>query len=259
MTPILHRHVDFLPWMDPATRRLPGVVPLPGDDWLRVDEAFAGQMAERDRLIAGRMGDVHALMPRGGPAAAELLVMVLDCLRSRPDYRFAGGEVTRPDGVSVPVDPAMPLLSLGRLVQEDLCLLESDGAEHVLTGAILCFPASWTLSQKIGRPLTAIHDPVVPYDEGIARRVQRMFDAVRPGHPLHRGNSLFYDDATLFQPRFEGQRRPRPVARSFVRIERQCLVRLPVSRAVVFSIHSYVIRSVDLPDAALAALAALHP
>ena len=61
----LQTRLPFLPWMDPRTRRMPGILPVEGDDWLRVDEAFAGQMARRDALIAAAPGKVHALLPEG--------------------------------------------------------------------------------------------------------------------------------------------------------------------------------------------------
>ncbi len=242
--------------MDARTARLPGVLPVEGEDWLRVDDAFAGQMAERDRLIAGAPGAVHALLPGARPAAEELYATVLQRLGHVPGYAVAPGAVTRPDGVTVPLDPGAPLLTLGRLVQEDLCLMEQAGGEHVLTGAILCFPASWTLAQKIGRPLTGIHEPVAPYDEGIARRVQRLFDAIRPEQPLVRMNALVYDDPALHQPRLESERRPRPVERLYMRSERQCLLRLPVTGAVVFTIHTYIVRLADLDAEARAGLEA---
>jgi dimethylamine monooxygenase subunit A len=239
--PILHDALPHLPWMDPRTARLPGILPVADGDWLRSDEAFAGQMAERDRLIAARPEIVHAMQPRALPAAQELADAVLRRLASGPGYLVEGRRVRRPDGVLVEIDPAAPLIGLGRAVQEDLCLLEAEGAEHVLTGAILCFPASWSLRQKLGRALVSIHDPVPPYDGDVARRVQRLFDAIRPGQALWRMNFLTYDDWTLHQPRVEGERRPRPIDHGFVRCERQCLLRLPETRAVVFSIHTYVV------------------
>lgn len=255
MTPVLQSSLPYLPWLDPRLSRLPGILPVEPGDWLRVDDAFAGQMAERDRLIATRPEAVHALTARARPAAEELLARVLDDLAARPDYAVGPGGVTRPDGVLVPVDAAAPLLTLGRLVQEDLCLMQPEGAEHVLTGAILCFPASWSLAEKLGRPLTGIHVPVPSYSEDLARRVQRLFDAIRPGQPLWRANALVYDDPTLHQPRREGERRPRPTAGTYLRSERQCLVRLPQTGAVVFSIHTYVVTVASLPEAARAALA----
>jgi hypothetical protein len=149
--------------------------------------------------------------------------------------------VRRPDGVEVRLDPRFPLVTLGRLVQEDLCLMEKQGEESVLTGAILCFPASWTLGQKIGKPMTGIHRPVHHYDEGLAQRVQRLFDMVRVGQPLERYNALVYDDPTLHQPRVEFDTRPYATERLFMRSERQCILRLPETQAVVFSIHSYIV------------------
>lgn len=252
--PVFQSRLPFLPWMDPRTLRLPGILPVEGEDWLRLDDAFAGQMALRDALIAGRQDAVHGLLPEGRAAADELYAKVLDRLARTEGYRVGALSVLRPDGVEVALDPAAPLLTLGRLVQEDLCILEQAGDEHRLTGAILCFPASWTLAQKLGKALIAIHDPVPPYDGALARRVQRLFDAIRPEQALWRMNYLTYDDPALFQPRFEGQRRPRPVDHVYVRCERQCLLRLPHTRAVVFTIHTYVVRAETLTPAELQAL-----
>jgi hypothetical protein len=133
------------------TLRLPGTVPIVLNDWLQRDEVFAAQMALRDRLIAERPEAVHALLPEGEAAAAELLATVLAHLGGVAGYARTGVGMIRPDGVEVPLEGA-PLVAAGRLVQEDLCLLDkpAGAAEHVLTGAVLCFPSNWTLAQKLG-------------------------------------------------------------------------------------------------------------
>jgi hypothetical protein len=182
--------------------------------------------------------------------------MVLDRLSRVPGYRLGRTMAERPDGVTVPLDPTAPLVTLGRLVQEDLCLMQPMAGEHGLTGAILCFPANWTLAEKLGRPLTGIHVPVTPYDGDVARRVQRLFDAIRPGQALQRYNALIYDDPVLFQPRAEGTHRPPPEKGLYLRSERQCLLRLPDSGAVVFTIHTHVVRVADLTAEARAAMPA---
>lgn len=257
--PILQDRLPHLPWIDPRTRRLPGILPVEGQDWLRLDEAYAPQMALRDRLIAAQPDVVHALLPQARVAADELYAAVLDWLRTAPGFTFGQGTITRPDGVTVLLDPDHPLLTLGRLVQEDLCLMEREGEEFVLTGGILCFPASWSLAQKLGRPLTGIHDPVPVYDADIAKRVARLFDAIRPDQPLWRMNYLTYDDFVLHQPRREGEKRPQPTDHVFIRCERQCLLRLPVTRAVVFTIHTYVVdASTVTPDELAALREAVH-
>lgn len=258
-TAILQDRLPLHPWANPATRRLPGIQPVQGRDWLRVDEAYAGQMALRDRLIAGQPEGVHATLPQARPAADELYATVLDWLRDEPGFTRTDTDVTRPDGVTVPLDPAEPLLTLGRLVQQDLCLMESNGSEYDLTAAILCFPASWTLAQKIGRPMTGIHQPVAIYDAELAARVHRLLSAIRPDQPLWRMNFFTYDDFMLHHPRVEGDWRKQPTGKSYVRCERQTLLRLPETQAVLFAIHTIVVDANQLDPEDYAALGeAMH-
>ncbi len=243
MTDILQDRIPH----DVTQVRLPGTRPLDEATWLQVDEAFGAQMAERARLLQERRAEVLAVTPEGRAAADELLDYVLDWLdRHGQGYAVARDAVTRPDGVCVPLDRGDPMGTLGHLVQEDLCLMEKQGDEHVLTAAVLCFPASWRLADKIGRPLTGIHVPVLEYDDDLARRVQRLFDGVQVGRPLWRFNALRYADAALFQPRSRDV--PRGMedgggAFPYLRSERQCVLRLPETRACVFSIHTYVVRA----------------
>lgn len=237
---------DRIPYDVTAPRPLPGIAPLDPSDWLIVDEAYAGQMAERRRLLSDRRDDVLALSVGAIPAAEELLETVLAAL---PDgFSRAEDSVLCADDARVALDRADPLGTLGRIVQEDLCLMEKHGDQHVLTGAVLCFPASWRLDEKFMRPMTAIHDPVDSFDENIARRVQRLFDGVQPGRPLWRFNALRYAEPELFQPRsLHDPRAPvDPATAPFWRSERQCILRLPRTRAVVFSIHTYLVRSAAL-------------
>jgi hypothetical protein len=253
-TPILQDRLPLHPWENPATRRLPGIQPVQGRDWLRVDEAYAGQMALRDRLIAGQPQVVHSLLPDARAAADELYRMVLDWLAAEPGFALTRTHATRPDGVTVALDPDQPLVTLGRLVQQDLCLMQSNGAEYDLTGAILCFPASWTLAQKIGRPMTGIHQPVEIYDAALASRVHRLLTAIRPEQPLWRMNFFTYDDFMLHHPRVEGDWRRQPTGKSYVRCERQTLVRLPKTQAVLFAIHTIVVDANQISPEDYAAL-----
>ncbi|MFN4158137.1 MAG: heme-dependent oxidative N-demethylase family protein [Gemmobacter sp.] len=233
-------------------------MPLDMADWLRVDDAYAGQMALRDRLTDEVPDQVHGVLPMATAAADELYGMVLPLL-PRLGFRLTDGAARRPDGVEVPLDPARPLMTLGRLCQNDFCLMQANGqGEHLLSAAILCFPAGWRLSEKLGLPMMRIHLPVAKYTPDVGRRVQRLMDAVRPGAPLWRANG-HRSRAPLFNPLSEAD--PKDAAEAempFIRSERQCMIRLPVSGAVVFSIHTYLLRVEDLTPAQAQALAA-HP
>ena len=69
---------------------------------------------------------------------------------------------------------------------------------------------------------------------------------MRPEIPLMRGNTLRYTDPTLFLPKRNSDPDRKDIKGEFIRSERQTLVRLPKSKAVVFSIHTYVIKEEDL-------------
>lgn len=235
---ILQSHIPY----DIEARRLPGVHPLDPEQWLMCDDAFAGQMARREDLIKERPQDVCQMDPTARDAAEELLEKVQEFCVSTLGYLKEGDTLRRPDGKSARVDFSAPLESLGHLVQNDFCILQKQGEEHVMTGAILCFPASWSLYEKFMRPLSIIHEPVEEYDDNITRRVQRLFDGLQVGRPLWRFNALVYADAELFQPRKMLERREKPTQNQakYMRSERQTLMRLPRTKAVVFGIHSFV-------------------
>lgn len=250
MSQIRQSRLPFAPWADPRTRRLPGVLPISAEEWLEVDDAYGAQMALRDRLISERPAAVLALDETARPAAEELYDLVLARL---PALGFeSGAQIRRPDGAEITPDRSHPLETLGRLVQEDLCLMREGPEGHVLVGAVLCFPAGWTLGEKFGRPMMGIHRPVRIYTEDVGTRVQRLMDGVQPGRPLMRGTA-HHSNAPLHNPRTEAMGRAPEGALPLIRVERQVLLRLPETRLVCFSIYTYVVA----PEALSAEQAAL--
>ena len=240
--PICQTALPVAPWMDPLGARLPGLQPVAAGDWLRVDDAYAAQMAYRDALIATRRDEV--VMRSRGPVDAEAILLqeVAAAVLLQPGYQLVGGAIQRPDGAMVALKAdSNPLVTAARLAQEDFLILEQTPEGHVLTSAVLCFPASWTLGQKMGRNMLGIHQPVDRYDDGIAKRVNRVMDVLQQGNAVWRANVLCYNDPELHQPRLEHERRPfDPDGQLFVRVERQALKRLTPT-ATVFSIHTYLV------------------
>ncbi|MDE9450684.1 DUF3445 domain-containing protein [Aliiroseovarius sp. Z3] len=243
MVEICQSHLPIRPWENDRLSRLPGLQPVAPGEWLMQDDAYADQMAHRIALIQDKPDIVHKLCDTARPAADELLATVLEELATIQGFEVSEGAVTCPDGRVEQIDLDAPLLTCGKLVQEDLVVMQKQGDEHVLTAAILCFPASWSLDEKFMKPLIRIHEPVASYTPDIAKRVQRLFDGIQVGRPMWRANCLTYDDPELHQPRREGERRETSEhGPKWIRVERQGMRRLPVTNAVVFSIHTYVVR-----------------
>jgi len=154
-------------------------------------------------------------------------------------------------------DAVHPLLDAASHVQEDLCILQKQDDQHILTAAVMCFPSSWDVRQKIGRSIASIHQPV-PEFSPVSSIVERMLSAIRIEQPLGRANFLIYTDPELHQPRGEGISKPiDPAAPRYIRVERQTFRRLPKSLAVVFAIHTYIVAEETLPEDEHTALVSL--
>lgn len=199
-------------------------------DWLSVDASYSADLAEKRWLLRERHGDVVAHLPLGDLAAHE----TLDLVREWMDARHPGLVDEPPVGLH-PVDAA------GRMVQEDLCVMTHDGEDWRLSAASVCFPSRWSLHQKLGSTLEAIHDPVPGYHDSIGAVVDSTFDRLAVSRPLWRLNWTILDDPMLFQPgRKSGARRAaHSLADLTLRVERQTLRRLPRTGAVLFTIRTY--------------------
>ena len=238
---ILQKQIPY----DTTYPNLPGTRPISPDEWIICDDAFSQQMALRDKLIETKKDKVLAISDEAQEAAVELLKMTLDFCVSKLGYKKNVNKIIRPDKVSVEIDLNEPMTFLGRLVQNDFCILQKKDNEHVLTAAALRFPASWSLEEKFLKPLIDIHIPVKAYDGNIAKRVQRLFDGLQINRPVWRFNALYYEDPNLFQPRSVNQprRKPAPNKVKYFRSERQTIIKLPESGAIIFGIHTFVVRS----------------
>ena len=226
----------YTPFMEPRAARPPGLSPLDMREWTVRLPDFDAQMAYRRRLLAEQPDAVLGALHEGEEPALELLEMLLAHVGARRPPTHA--------------ERFCALTAVGRLVAEDFCLLVPDPAsgEYRLVAAVLCFPSRWLLSEKLGRPLTPIHDPVPGYADELARRVNRVFEALRPDRPLVRVNWTVQPTAELFLPQSEtvksaGPAPAAPLATSgpfYLRTERQTLVRLPRTGAVAFGIKTSV-------------------
>jgi hypothetical protein len=227
-----------------------GLQSAPEAEWLELDADYPAQLAERRRLIAGRLAEVIAALPGTEPAQQELLALLAAHLPRRyPAWFTREGPVLRNRllGTAEPLATDDPLGAVGRLVQEDFCLLRPEGEAVRLVGAVLCFPSRWRLAEKMGEPLGAVHRPVPFYGATLERPVDRFIGLLKPGRVAVRLNWSVIDDATLFQPAGHGRAGPDAAitaanaGRTLVlRVERQSFRRLPGSGLVVFGIRIHV-------------------
>ena len=133
-------------------------------------------------------------------------------------------------------------------------LMRRDTAGWRLTAASLCFPSSWTLREKFGRPLGEIHAPVPGFGAGTrtATLIERIFDKLQPAQPVQRFNWSLQAGDGLYHPLSGLEREDRAAARparfgseaalgaAFIRVERQTLRKLAFTGDILFTIRIYL-------------------
>jgi hypothetical protein len=222
--------VLHLPYEAGPQRMALGLTAIPEAAWLERDVKTEPQIAERIRLLAERRADVLADTPGAEAACAELRAMLAAHL-----------------GIALKDPTEHPLAEICGWAAEDFCLIRPSPEGPLLIAAILCFPSRWRLSEKIGRPLMAIHKPVPTYAETLGRPVDRFMGALKPGRLAVRYNWSVHEDPTLFQPTghgrgdFDPSITPENAGEAlWLRVERQTFRLLPESGVVVFGIRTHV-------------------
>ena len=241
-----------------------GLTVVPERDWFEIDVLYMSDMAEKNRLLAERHGEVFATTRGSETACAEALGMVAENLITHhPDWFSRSGSIltNHLTGETWDLAAGDPLELAGRLVQEDLCVIQVRDKKPIFTAGTLCFPSRWRLAEKIGRPLTEVHGPVPLYADRLAAPVDRFMSHLKPGRFAARLNWSILDDPALFQPggKWRIERNDAITAdnageRLFLRVERQTLRLLPETQAVLFGIrvHVYPLHLVASPRLAAA-------
>lgn len=94
--------------------------------------------------------------------------------------REGDGIVIADDGRRIEAGGEPLLMTAARLVQDDLVIMRPAGPDgYRLVAAALCFPSSWSLSERFGVSLDALHHNVPGYQERLAVRMKRIFDGLR--------------------------------------------------------------------------------
>jgi hypothetical protein len=156
----------------------------------------------------------------------------------------------RRDDVLAAIDAVEPLLPAieraALLVEDDLCVLVRDGDTFVLGAGCVCAPSHWSLRDKLGLPITAIHSRVPFYATELASRVDNFLSRLRTGQVVARRNWSVHETPELFvpaDPPFLGV----PPPEQWLRSERQTLSRMDRSGAVLFTIRTDQVQLKDLP------------
>ena len=221
------------PWEESADFAI-GLAPVDEAGWLEGGEADPA--GRKDPLLAAHRELVWAetAASRGGQQEALKLI-----------EGATGQAAMRPD--------LPPLLAAARLVPDDLVLMEKAGGEWRLSALSLTSPTFFSAGEVIGKSLHELHAPVTGFEGRFLRRVQRIFDGLRPGLILQRRNWTLVNSAESFTPQAApirariGEIAPEAAGEALLlRVERQSLRRLAETGGALFTIRVWLTPLGDL-------------
>jgi hypothetical protein len=236
-----------------------GLKPLDLRNWIEIDATFDFQLAEKRRIYAEYADKVFVAEEATEDAQAEVLALLAEHLPARFPERYRRGSdrmtvVGHPELDGLEAQDLRPLHKASLLVQEDLIIMRRGEDGWRLAAGSLCFPSSWLLTEKFGKPMSAIHEPVPGFGPGTrnAGLIDRMFDRLQIGQPVERFNWSIQAGDALYHPLSNVERidraTGRPIrfpdveaaARAFIRVERQTLRKLPATGDILFTIRIHL-------------------
>src|SRR4051812_20010762 len=202
-----------------------GLAPLSLEDWLKPEPGDAALLVERAHLVAAHEAEVIGLLPEANGAVRELAALL---------------------GVDPTGATRSVLAAIARTKAEDLLVL-IDPPAYWLGAGILCFPNRWRLSEKLGKAVIPIHEPVPDYGGDIGAQVDRFLERLRPDRIFTRTGWGLASAPTLFLPRPIAPVTP-GTGEYVLREEVQTFRKLPESGAVVFSIRTRITPWAEVPE-----------
>ena len=191
----------------------------------------ANMVEQRRHWLRHEPGVYSALLPEGAPLLEELIEQ-------------SQGWGFDPPLMSLGVDPVATLCAIGESLEPDFLLLKPDeaGAMKLLAGCV-CFPSSWSLEEKMGRPIEFIHSVVPGLNEQLGQPIAQFLRRMTPDIAWLRANWGLSRSPELNQhPRRALSRLDGSVKfdEVWLRVEHQALVALPRTGGVLFGIRVVV-------------------
>lgn len=136
------------------------------------------------------------------------------------------------------------LIAAGRLVSDDLVVMESRGKGWVATSLLLTQPTFFSLDDSFNRELHQLHAPVPGGSPGLAGKITRVFDRMPAGEVFERfnwtvqlGDERWWPHGRVMRDQLVDLPLEQALDHLTLRVERQTLVRLEQTNAILFCIR----------------------
>lgn len=235
-----------------------GLGQIDRSEWIQYENNFVARIQEKKKLINAHGKRVLDAQEGSTAAQQELLKLVVSYLQ---EYKKDLFEVKddkiinlHDNAIYKPSEfAACPLELISYLVVDDYCLLKNNGDDYKLVAASICAPTWWELSEKMGKPLTAIHAPIENLEQTIGRMIRHFLRNLSKGEFYQRSNWFLstnpefcvFPNQVKSVKKFSAITQDNIEEHLYLRTERQTFHKLNNSEHIAFGIKVYV-DSIDI-------------
>ncbi|KAF7975283.1 hypothetical protein HWV62_10038 [Athelia sp. TMB] len=222
---------------------------LEPDFWIELEGTYRARIEQRKALYAEHGRALMDALPGSEAASRELMITVVQflCARYPSQFTFNPRTALFTNAIlrtTANLRTADPWRFLLHNVPEDFLVTQAHPRTglYTLTAGVACSALGWTLGEKLGKPLGAIHAGVPDYKEKMELSMDRWFAKLTPEKPIQRGSwglesgqPLFLPPSSPLIPLRAHQDPALRLADIHLRVDWQAVRRLPASRGIVFN------------------------
>ncbi len=230
------------------------------ETWILIGPEHSEMMLQKRTRLNADPSFYYQSMTDSLPAQRELRHRVIThLLADHPQSFERNGSIVRSRITGQTLDLSdetiEPLLQLSYLIEEDFMLLDDFGGMPRITAASNAYSTSGRLAASVGHDVAWAHLPVPRLTDKLGVRINQVLGSINADIPCERFNWQLTPMATVFFPHEDPHARNAEAMHAIVetlrgdpsragqllwiRVERQTLSRLPESRAIAFSLHTY--------------------
>ncbi|THV52504.1 hypothetical protein BGAL_0077g00170 [Botrytis galanthina] len=233
-----------------------GIQSCPPSEFIEMDRTYLDRLAVRTNVIREHTPKVLQALPSSYAAIQEFYTyLTADYLPTRFPTVYSLHPthlLNKATGHHIPLTPSSPieaLRTLGTNIDSDYLILvpSLDGDGYILGGFITCFPAGFDTQALLGKKIRDIHKPVPKYKEKLEASMYRSFDRLEVGKIIKRVNwsitthsNLYVASGNHLYEDEEAKEEEFDIKDANLRCERQLIHRLPQTKALVFSLRTYL-------------------
>lgn len=196
---------------------------------------------EHVRWLDQDLGKYSAVLPEARPALLESVTLA-NSLGATIDFTASETE---------------QLKGLAGFWEADIVWMHPDShGMYRVAGGIVGFPSSWALREKLGRPMSEVHEPVPGLNQALGRQIDTFLTKQIPGAIWRRENWSLARDGNLNHHVSRPRRKLDETITAdevWIRLEHQLLLKFASSGSILFGIHVELIPFQTVLDEPLAA------